>query len=116
MFNAPTQRRIRIFVASAAPPVKFPNVYGVDMPTRKELIAHDMKVEEIEQALGVDKIFYQTLEATITAAKEGNPNIKDFDCSCFDGTYVTGDIDDAYIEALENSKRVKDRTLPLIGL
>lgn len=106
----------KVYVASAAPPVMFPNVYGVDMPTRKELIAHNLSTAEIEQALGIDKIFYQTLEDTIAAAKDGNPHIKDFDCSCFDGVYVTGDIDEAYINTLENSKRVQDRSLPLIGL
>jgi amidophosphoribosyltransferase len=106
----------KIYVASAAPPVRFPNVYGVDMPTRKELIAHNMTVEEIEQALGIDKLFYQTIEDTIAAAKGGNDKIKQFDCSCFDGKYITGDIDEAYIDKLENSKRVLERSLPLIGL
>jgi amidophosphoribosyltransferase len=106
----------KVYVASAAPPVKFPNVYGVDMPTRKELIAHNLSIPEIEQALGVDKIFYQTIEDTIAAAKEGNPDIKQFDCSCFDGKYITGDIDETYLTNLENSKRVLARSLPLIGL
>lgn len=106
----------KVYVASAAPPVKFPNVYGVDMPTRKELIGHNLSIPEIEQALGIDKLFYQSVEDTIIAAKEGNPNIEQFDCSCFDGKYVTGDIDEAYLQKLENSKRVLDRSLPLLGI
>lgn len=106
----------KVYVASAAPPVKFPNVYGVDMPTRKELIAHGLTLEQIENALGIDRLFYQSMEDAIWAAQEGNPDIKTFDCSCFDGKYVTGDIDEAYLQKLEQSARVKARELPLISI
>lgn len=105
-----------VYVASAAPPVRFPNVYGVDMPTRKELIAHGLTIEQIENALGIDKLFFQTVEDAIAAAKAGNPEIKKFDASCFDGIYVTGDIDEAYLQNLENSSRVAERNIPLISI
>lgn len=99
-----------IYVASAAPPVKYPNVYGIDMPTRNELIAHGLTNDEICKLIGADGLFYQTLEDLIWAAKEGNPNIEAFDCSCFDGKYITGDIDAEYINILENSSRVSQKT------
>ncbi len=96
----------KIYVASAAPPVQFPNVYGIDMPNRAELIAHGLKTEEICKLIGADGLFYQDINDMIWAAKEGNPDITQFDCSCFNGEYITGDIDQAYIEALEGSTRV----------
>ncbi|PID70806.1 amidophosphoribosyltransferase [bacterium DOLZORAL124_38_8] len=105
-----------VYVASAAPAVKHPNVYGVDMPTRKELVAHGLTTEEVAQSLGIDHLFYQTLEDTIAAAKVGNPNIEQFDCSCFDGKYITGDVDEAYLERLEKSARVQKRDMPLVNI
>ncbi len=107
-----------VYVASAAPPVKYPNVYGIDMPTRKEFIANGLKIEEIRKVLGADALFYQNLDDLIWAAKEGNENIKEFDCSCFDGKYVTGDIDEKYLDNLEASSRVNEKVneLPLINI
>lgn len=95
----------KVYFASAAPPVRYPNVYGIDMPAAHELIAHDRTEQEVCQALGADKLIYQDLDDLIDAVGKGNPNIKHFDTSCFSHDYITGDIDDAYlsrIEALRN--------------
>ncbi|MDV4143944.1 MULTISPECIES: amidophosphoribosyltransferase [Shimia] len=99
----------KVYIASASPPVKYPNVYGIDMPTKHELIANGLSIEEIREELGADALFYQKLEDLIWAAQEGNPDIAQFDCSCFDGNYVTGSISDDYLGALENSSRVSQK-------
>jgi len=96
----------KVYVASASPPVKFPNVYGIDMPTKRELIADGRSVEEIRDELGCDALIYQKLEDLIWAAQEGNPDIARFDCSCFDGDYITGSVSEAYLQGLEASDRV----------
>jgi len=102
----------KVYIASASPPVKFPNVYGIDMPTKHELIASEQSIEEIREELGADALFYQELDDLIWAAKEGNPEIEQFDCSCFDGNDVTGFSDD-YRKNLEissrGSKKIEDR-------
>ena len=94
----------QVFFASAAPPVKFPNVYGIDMPAKSELIASGHTVEEVRQIIGADRLIYQDLQDLIDAAREGNPEIEAFDCAVFDGQYVTGDIDEAYLLRLENRR------------
>lgn len=99
----------KVYVASASPPVKFPNVYGIDMPTKQELIANGLSVEEIRDELGADALFYQNLEDLIWSAQEGNKDIKQFDCSCFDGKYVTGSVSNAYLDGLESSSRVTEK-------
>ena len=96
----------KVYVASASPPVKFPNVYGIDMPTKRELIADGRSVDEIREELGCDALIYQRLEDLIQAAQEGNPDIARFDCSCFDGVYVTGSVSEDYLTGLEQSDRV----------
>ena len=95
----------KVFMASAAPPVRFPNVYGIDMPTADELVAHGRTVEEVRQLIGCDALIYQDVDAMKQAIGSVNPAIKSFDASCFDGVYVTGDINAADIERL-NSNRV----------
>ena len=94
----------KVYFASAAPAVKYPNVYGIDMPAKTELIAHDRSVDEVCKLIGADGLIYQRLEDLIAAAREGNPNIERFDCSVFDGNYVTGDIDDQYLRELAASR------------
>jgi amidophosphoribosyltransferase len=91
----------KVYFASAAPPVRYPNVYGIDMPAAQELIAHNRTEEEICQAIGADKVIYQDLDDLIEAVRRGNRNIKHFDTSCFSNEYITGDIDDAYLEKIE---------------
>lgn len=95
---------LQVFFASAAPPVKFPNVYGIDMPAKSELIASGHSVEEVRQIIGADRLIYQDLNDLIDSAREGNPSIERFDCSVFDGGYVTGGIDEAYLSKLENRR------------
>ena len=82
----------KVFMASAAPPVRFPNVYGIDMPTREELIAHDRTVEEIKAFIGADALIYQDVEAMKRVVGQLNPSIMGFEASCFDGNYITGDV------------------------
>lgn len=107
-----------VYVASAAPPVQYPNVYGIDMPTCKELIAHGLDTDDIGKLIGADHLFYQKVEDLIWAAQAGNPEIKTFDASCFDGKYITGDIDKTYLENLEASSRVSEKiaNFPLINI
>jgi len=94
----------RVFFASAAPPVRFPNVYGIDMPTPTELIAVGKTAEEIASAIGADRVVYQTLEGMKRAVRTGNPALLDFDASCFDGCYVTGDITSDFLSGLARSR------------
>ena len=82
----------RVYLASAAPPVRYPNVYGIDMPTSSELVAHNRSVEEIRAIIGCDALIYQDVDGMKKAVGSLNPTIADFDASCFDGVYVTGDI------------------------
>jgi amidophosphoribosyltransferase len=82
----------KVYMASAAPPVRFPNVYGIDMPTPEELVAHNRTVEQIRQIIGCDALIYQDVDAMKKAVGSLNPSIKGFDASCFDGVYCTGDI------------------------
>jgi amidophosphoribosyltransferase len=91
----------RVYFASAAPPVKFPNVYGIDMPTRAELIAAHRSDEEVAREIGADALIYQELDALIECVRRGNPRLKDFETSCFDGHYVTGDVTSDYLHAVE---------------
>ena len=94
----------KVYFASAAPPVRFPNVYGIDMPSRDELLATGRSDEEICKEIGADALIYQDLDALIADVKSRNPNIKAFDCSCFDGKYVTGDISEAYLAKIESAR------------
>ena len=82
----------KVYMASAAPPVRYPNVYGIDMPTKDELVAHGRTVEEIRKLIGADQLIYQDIEGMKRAVGSLNPAVKSFDASCFDGIYVTGDI------------------------
>ncbi len=91
----------KVYFASAAPPVRYPNVYGIDMPAASELIANNRTVEQVQEQIGADRLFYQDLQDLIDSASEGNPQITEFDTSCFSKRYVTGDVDDAYFKRLE---------------
>ncbi len=93
-----------VYFASAAPPVRYPNVYGIDMPSADELIAHGKTVEQIQEIIGADWLVYQDLEDLIACAHEGNPEINLFDCSVFDGVYITGDIDNEYLVSLHERR------------
>lgn len=111
----------KVYFASAAPPVRYPNVYGIDMPAAEELIAHGRTEDEVEQALGCDWLIYQDLSDLIAAVQRGNPEIREFDTSCFNGEYVTGDIDQLYLERLshhrnDHAKAGRDASAATIGL
>lgn len=94
----------KVYLASAAPPVRYPNVYGIDMPTSSELVAHNRTVEEIRQIIGCDALIYQDVEGMKKAIGSLNSSIKGFDASCFDGVYVTGDITSDDIARLGESR------------
>jgi amidophosphoribosyltransferase len=94
----------KVYMASAAPPVRYPNVYGIDMPTSSELVAHNRTVEQIREIIGCDALIYQDVEAMKKAIGSLNKNLAGFDASCFDGVYVTGDITDADIARLGASR------------
>ena len=93
---------VKVFVASSAPRVMFPNVYGIDMPTRSELLCGDGKsAEEVAKILGADAVIYPPVEDLNKVLCDMNPSVESFDCSCFDGRYVTGDITPEYLDALD---------------
>ncbi len=99
----------KVYFASAAPPIRYPNVYGIDMPVKSELVAHDKTEKEIEKEIGADRLFFQDLKDLIRAVVPSDEVVDQhkFDCSVFNGKYITGDIDEAYlnhIEGLRNDK------------
>jgi amidophosphoribosyltransferase len=94
----------KVYMASAAPPVRYPNVYGIDMPTSEELVAHGRTVEEIRQIIGCDALIYQEVDGMKAAIGKLNPAIKDFDASCFDGMYVTGDINNDDVKRINENR------------
>lgn len=104
----------KVYFASAAPPVRYPNVYGIDMPAASELVAHGRTTEEVREIIGADRLIYQDLEDLIDAVqKKGRVAVDRFDASVFNGEYVTGDITEEYLRELENcrndgAKRAKD--------
>jgi amidophosphoribosyltransferase len=102
----------KVYMASAAPPVRFPNVYGIDMPTKSELVAHGRTVEEVRELIGCDALIYQDVEgmkraiwsAVVPAEDPLAVPVSGFDASCFDGVYVTGDITSDDIQRLNESR------------
>ena len=93
----------KVYFASAAPAVKYQNLYGIDMPATKELIASNKTDEEVSQEIGADWLIYQDLEDLIVSVQEGNPSIKEFECSVFTGKYITH-LNEGYLENLENTR------------
>ncbi len=92
----------KVYFASAAPPVRYPNVYGIDMPAASELVAHGRSVEDVREIIGADQLIYQDLEDLIEAVqKKGKTNVNRFDTSVFNGEYITGDVSEHYLEQLE---------------
>jgi amidophosphoribosyltransferase len=100
----------KVYFASAAPPVRYPNVYGIDMPSVNELLAHNRTATEIATKIGADWLIYQNLEDLVAAARKGNKSIKQFDTSCFDGRYVTGDVNAAYLALIEEQRNDDAKT------
>jgi amidophosphoribosyltransferase len=110
----------KVFFASAAPPVRFPNVYGIDMPTRHELIATGKTDLEIAREIGADELIYQDLDALVRAVRELNPRLTSFETSCFSGHYVTGDVTTEYLSGVESRRDQHrdggDEEAPQMGL
>jgi amidophosphoribosyltransferase len=99
----------KVYFASAAPPVRFPNIYGIDMPSTAELVAHGRTTEEVQQILGADWLVYQDLDDLIWAVQDGNEDLKQFDTSCFSGEYVTG-VAPTYLSELEFARSDEAKT------
>ena len=94
----------KVYMASAAPPVRHPNVYGIDMPAARELVAFERTEAEVAAEIGADWLVYQDLDDLIEAVREGNPGIRRFECSVFTGDYITNDVDHGYLERLESAR------------
>lgn len=106
----------KVYFASAAPAVRYPNVYGIDMPAKEEFIAHNRSTEEVAQAIGADWLVYQDLDDLVEACLEGAPtSVEGFDCSVFTGKYVTNDIDDAYFERLYQMRNDGSKSMQEVG-
>ena len=93
----------KVYFASAAPPVRFPNVYGIDMPAPAELVAHGRTEDEVRDFIGADWLVYQDLDDLIGAVAEGNEKLRHFDTSCFSGEYVTG-VDREYLGRIAEAR------------
>ena len=111
----------KVYIASAAPPVRYPNVYGIDMPAANELVAHERSEAEIAQYIGADWLIYQELDDLIDAVQKGNRSIKKFDCSCFDGKYVTNTVGVDYLDKLrslrnDSAKEASEEQLNVVGM
>lgn len=95
----------KVYFASAAPPVRYPNVYGIDIPTRYELVAFNRSYDEITEALGADRVIYNDLQDVVDSVRAFNPDVlNDFEDSCFSGKYVTDEITEVYLAALEEKR------------
>ncbi len=94
----------RVYFASAAPPVRYQNVYGIDMPVAGELVAHNRTEEGVADAIGADRLFYQSIDDLIASVRRGNPSIDNFDLSCFTGDYVTGGVSTDYLERIAEQR------------
>ena len=90
----------KVYFASASPPIRFPNVYGIDMPYVEELVAYNRTIDEICDEIGADKLIYQDLDDLVKSVKMFNPDIAVFDCSCFNGEYITEGVSNEYLENL----------------
>jgi amidophosphoribosyltransferase len=97
----------KVYLASAAPPVRHPNVYGIDMPTKEELIAHGRSIEQIREFIGADQLIYQDVDAMKRVVAALNPAIRSFEASCFDGRYITGDVTDEDFAAMSAQRRLQ---------
>jgi amidophosphoribosyltransferase len=94
----------KVYFASASPPVRYPNVYGIDMPAASELVAHGRTEKKIADILGADWLIYQDLPDLIEAVRKRNPALTCFDTSCFTGNYITGDVSIEYLRQLESQR------------
>ncbi|KAF7975838.1 hypothetical protein HWV62_8401 [Athelia sp. TMB] len=105
----------KVIVASCAPPIRFSNVYGIDMPSRVELVAHGRDTDSIAAEIGADLVIFQTLPDLISSVRQFNPSITTFDCSVFTGEYVTGGVDEAYLQHLEGLRADNVKGKAVVG-
>ncbi|NKB76940.1 MAG: amidophosphoribosyltransferase [Gammaproteobacteria bacterium] len=101
----------KVYFASAAPAVRYQNVYGIDMPSSRELVAHGRATEEVCEQIGADRLIYQELDDLVASVRKCNPNILEFDTSCFDGNYVTGDITPEYLLSVDNLRNDESKKM-----
>ena len=106
----------KVYFASAAPPVRYPNVYGIDMPSAEELIAHGRTPDEIAELIGADWLVYQDLKDLVASSREGNMDIEQFECSVFDGNYATGDVDQTYLNLIHDLRNDAIKSLQENGV
>jgi amidophosphoribosyltransferase len=92
----------KVIMASCAPPIRHPNVYGIDMPSRAELVAHGRTTEEVAEAIGADLVIFQTLADLVASLRQLKPSIEQFECSVFSGEYITGGVSAEYLDYLES--------------
>ncbi|QRV99909.1 amidophosphoribosyltransferase [Ceratobasidium sp. AG-Ba] len=104
----------KVIFASCAPPIRYSNVYGIDMPSRNELVAHNRTPDLVASAIGADLVIYQTLKDLISAVRQSNLDIKEFDCSVFTGEYVTGGVSQEYLEDLERLRNDAAKGKPVV--
>lgn len=95
----------KVFFASCSPPIRYPNVYGIDMPSAEELIAHSRTEEEIAKEIGADAVIYLSLDGLVKACTRCNPDVKEFETSVFTGVYITGDVNEQYLSSLQNARK-----------
>ena len=100
----------KVYFASAAPPVRYPNVYGIDMPAASELIANGRSIEEVQELIGADRLIYLDLHGLVRSVRHDNSTITEFDTSCFSGEYITGDVTPEYLARLEDARNDKAKT------
>ncbi|KAJ1791460.1 amidophosphoribosyltransferase [Coemansia sp. RSA 2399] len=94
----------KVYFASAAPALRYPNVYGIDMPSMKELVASGLSDDEVAAEIGADHVFFQDIDDLVDSCRRFNPNIKEFDTSVFNGQYITGDVTAEYLQKLESRR------------
>ena len=104
----------KVYFASAAPAIRFPNVYGIDMPSANELIAYGREIEQIAECIKADGLIFQDIGDLVDAVREENEAIPAFETSVFDGSYITGDVDQAYLERIDKTRSEKAKATPVI--
>jgi amidophosphoribosyltransferase len=100
----------KVYFASAAPEIRFPNVYGIDMPSANELIAYGREIDEVSELIRADGLIFQDLQDLVDAVSELNPQISRFETSVFDGKYITGDVNQAYLERIDTQRNEGAKT------
>lgn len=104
----------KVYFASAAPEIRFPNVYGIDMPSANELIAYGREIDQIAELIQADGLIFQDISDLVAAVREENEAIGRFETSVFDGNYITADIDQEYLERIDMSRGEKSREAPVV--